>query len=46
MVEGPGDNMVQFGKDCEEHSTWAFRKEMIKRTIQTYRDVKTYFSVS
>lgn len=46
MVEEPGDNMVQFGKDCEEHNTWAYSKEMIKRTIQIYRDVKTYFSVS
>ena len=46
MVEEPVDNMVPFGKDCEEHSTWAFRKEMINRTIQIYRDVKTYFSVS
>ena len=33
MVEGPGDNMVQFGKDCEEHSTWAYRKEMIKKDL-------------
>jgi len=23
MVEEPGDNMAQFGKDCEERSTWA-----------------------
>jgi len=23
MVEEPGDNIVQFGKDCVEHSTWA-----------------------
>ena len=46
MVEGPVGNMVPFGKDCEEHSTWAFRKEMINRVIQIYRDVKTYFSVS
>jgi hypothetical protein len=46
MVEEPEDNMVQFGKDCEEHSTWAFREEIIKRTIPIYRDVKTYFSVS
>jgi len=23
MVEEPEDNMVQFGKDCEEHNTWA-----------------------
>ena len=24
MVEEPVDNIVQFGKDCVEHSTWAF----------------------
>ena len=46
-VEGPGDNMVQFGKDCGEHSTSAFRKEIIdQKDIQIHRDVKTYFSVS
>ena len=40
MVEEPGGNMVQFGKDCEEHSTWAYRKKIIKRSIQIYGDVK------
>ena len=35
MVEEPGDNMVQFEKDYEEHSTWAFRKEMIKRLYKS-----------
>lgn len=35
MVEEPGDNMVQFGMDCEEHSTWAFRKEMIKGSYKS-----------